>query len=130
MQAVYLDSSALVKLVIGEDESPALREYLRRRPTRVTCGLARVEVPRAVRAHGRPATVRARQLLDRLLVLRVDDLLLDEPADLADDVLRSLDAIHLSAARALGPDLAEVVTYDRRMIEAAERLGLPTAAPG
>jgi hypothetical protein len=43
--AAYLDASALVKLVIAEDESAALRRFLRSYPVRVSCGLARVEVP-------------------------------------------------------------------------------------
>jgi len=43
--------------------------------------------------------------------------------------LRSLDAIHLAAARALGDALAELITYDRRMAEAAEGIGLRVIAP-
>jgi uncharacterized protein len=43
--------------------------------------------------------------------------------------VRSLDAIHLATARELGRDLAQVVTYDERMVEAAKRLGLETASP-
>lgn len=43
---VYLDSSALVKLVIAESESPGLRRYLAREPDRASCGPARVEVLR------------------------------------------------------------------------------------
>ena len=60
---VYLDSSALVKLVIAEPESQALRRYLRSEPQRASCALARVEVLRAVRSHGAKALARARQVL-------------------------------------------------------------------
>ena len=45
-------------------------------------------------------------------------------------VVRSLDAIHLAAARRLGDQVGKVVTYDRRMFEAATLLGLTAAAPG
>ena len=55
---VYLDSSALVKLVVLEPESRALRAYLRGEPQRVSCGLARTEVLRAVRPVG-PAAIAA-----------------------------------------------------------------------
>ena len=127
--AVYLDSSAIVKLVILETESGALIDHLEGRPTRVSCALARVEVIRAVRDHGQAAINRARRLLERISLLRLDDLLLDEAADLTGATLRSLDAIHLAAARALGTELAEVVTYDRRMAEAASDLGLRVSAP-
>jgi predicted nucleic acid-binding protein len=127
--AVYLDSSAIVKLVVAEAESSALAGHLRRRPVRASCALARVEVVRAVEAHGEPAVSRARALLDRIWLVRLDDALLDAAAGLPGRGLRSLDAIHLAAARALGDDLAEVVTYDRRMADAATRLGVSVAAP-
>lgn len=126
---VYLDSSALVKLVVLEPESDALAGHLRQRPSRVSCALARVEVIRAVRSHGQPAINRARQLLARIALLRLDDVLLDEAAVLNEGNLRSLGAIHLAAARALGDGLTELITYDRRMADAAETSGLPVAAP-
>jgi uncharacterized protein len=126
---VYLDSSALVKLVVAEGESSALTDHLRERPSRVSCALARVEVIRAVRAHGQPAVVRARQLLERISLLRLDDALLDQAATLDGTVVRSLDAIHLAAAQTLGHGLAEVITYDVRMADVARQIGLPVAAP-
>jgi predicted nucleic acid-binding protein len=126
---VYLDSSALVKLVVAEPESAGLRRNLRGRPVRVSCALARVEVPRAVRAHGRAALQRAQQVLARIRLIRVDDTLLDAAASLDPGVLRSLDAIHLAAAQALGDSLRELVTYDARMAEAAALVGLPAASP-
>jgi uncharacterized protein len=39
--------------------------------------------------------------------------------------LRTLDAIHLACALALGDDLAGVLTYDHRMADAAPRVALP-----
>jgi uncharacterized protein len=125
----YLDSSALVKLIVREAESEALLAYLQTRPTRASCALARVEVIRAVRPHGRAAVTRARQLLERILLLRLDDSLLEDAATLGGTDLRSLDALHLSAARVLGDGLTELVTYDRRMAAAAEDAGLPVLAP-
>jgi predicted nucleic acid-binding protein len=127
--AVYLDSSAIVKLVVAEAESRALADYLRDHPSRVSCALARVEVIRAVRPHGTAAVGRAGQLLARISLLRLDDVLLDAAADLEGTTLRSLDAIHLAAARAFGDELAEVVTYDRRMADAAHGFGLAVSAP-
>lgn len=127
--AVYLDSSAIVKLVIRERESDALGGHLRKRPHRVSCALARVEVVRAVSDHGQPAITRARRVLGRIALLRLDDLLLDAAAALSGAHLRSLDAIHLAAAQALGGELAEVVTYDRRMADAARQVGLPVSSP-
>jgi predicted nucleic acid-binding protein len=127
--AVYLDSSALVRLVVSESESDALVSYLRDHPNRVSCALARVEVVHAARPHGDAATRRARELLDRISLLRLDDVLLNAAADLGGETLRSLDAVHLAAARALGGSLTAIVTYDDRMAKAAESIDLVVSAP-
>lgn len=127
--AVYLDSSALVKLVVREVDSAALRRYLRRQTRRVSCALARVEVVRAVRPHGPEAVARARAVLQRIDLLQLDDSLLDAAAALDAVMLRSLDAIHVAAARELRGELSAIVTYDARMAKAAAALGLHVAAP-
>lgn len=126
---VFLDSSALVKLVIREPETPALRRYLASHPQRIACQLVRTEVPRAVRQFGPRALAKARSVLQRVQIIRLDDDLLDAAANLDPMVLRSLDAIHLATAQLLARELEAVVTYDRRMRTAAERLGLVVAAP-
>ena len=126
---VYLDSSALVKLVVAERESAALRRDLREEPDRATCALAKVEVVRAVRPHGAAAVARARRVLQRLDLVRLDDELLEAAAMLDGGVLRTLDAIHLVAARALGDELTTIITYDQRMGVAARAIGLTVSAP-
>lgn len=118
-----------MKLVVREAESAALRGYLKRHPESSSCALARVEVVRSVRVHGQPALARARQVLERLQLLRLDDPLLDAAGALDDEGLRSLDAIHIAAARMLGAELSSLVTYDRRMGAGARELGLPVAEP-
>jgi predicted nucleic acid-binding protein len=129
---LYLDSSALVKLIQREMESSALRRYLRRHPDdrRVTSALARVEVVRAVAGGGPRATAHARRQLTRVDQVALDRDLLDAAATLAPgERLRSLDAIHLASAHALASDLRAVVTYDERMAAAALALGMLTEAP-
>ncbi len=127
---LYLDSSALVKLVVVEAESASLGSYLRAfSGRRASSALARVEVPRAVRAEGNWAVISARTLLGKFDLLAMPPDLLDEAADLAPAGLRSLDAIHLASALRLGPRLTALVGYDRRLTEAATALGLPVAAP-
>ena len=126
---VYLDSSALVKLVVAEPESVALRRYLAGESERASCMLAWVEVHRAVRAQGSAALTRARRLLQRLHLVQLDEELLEAAAALDPRVLRSLDAIHLAAAQVFGGELTALVTYDRRMAVAAGVLELTVAAP-
>ena len=68
--------------------------------------------------------------LDSLDQLVVDRDLLLAAGRLGPDGLRTLDAIHLAAAGAAGGDLGGVVTYDSRMAEAGQALGLEILAPG
>src|SRR5262249_5855371 len=117
------------KLVVHEPRSAALRAYLRRQPERLSCGLARTEVLRAVRPLGPAALETARRLLRSVDLIRLDDALLDAAGVLEPLTLRSLDAIHPPAAQLVAPALRAVVTYDRRMADAAASLGLSVATP-
>lgn len=135
MALFYTDSSALVKLVRDESESPTLRAFLADADL-VSCEICLTEVPRAIRrAASEEPELPLELLLQRagelfealgLLALERDVLLaagaLDEPA------LRSLDAIHLVAAIALSP-LDGFVSYDERQSAAARLAGLRTFAP-
>jgi predicted nucleic acid-binding protein len=121
-----------VKLVQREAESEALRRFLRRhRDDRfATCTLARVEVVRAVLSGGPSAVASARRQLSRLDQISLDKDLLDRAATPGvAGLIRSLDAIHLSAAQMMGAELRAVVTYDERMAMAAADLGIVVEAP-
>jgi hypothetical protein len=82
-----------------------------------------------VRHHGPTAIGRARQIVERFDLVRIDDSLLDAAALLPVERLRSLDAIHLAAAQRLGRDLSLLVSYDERMLAAARELGIAVATP-
>ena len=129
-RVLYVDSSALVKLVIDESESVALTRELRDRPTVVSSALALVEVLRAVRIQSRGdlnAETRARELLASCQLVHPRDRVLEDAAGLASADLRTLDAIHLASALQVAPDA--VVTYDRRLAEAATAARLSLLAP-
>jgi predicted nucleic acid-binding protein len=128
-RATYLDASAIVKLVVAEPESKALRAYLRRRRPLVSSALARTEVGRALLPLGAEAARRGSDVLGRVHLVRVSDRVLDAAARLPSTELRSLDAIHLATASQLGASLARVVTYDQRVSTAAAALGFPVVAP-
>ncbi|MFC0861236.1 type II toxin-antitoxin system VapC family toxin [Sphaerimonospora cavernae] len=128
---IYLDSSALVKLVVRESETDVLGQWLAARATPVvTCALARTEVPRAVRSHGPEAIAGARSLVSRLRIIALDDRLLDAAGEIGSPNLRSLDAVHLCAAQALDRALDWFVAYDKRLLAAAEDAAMPTISPG
>jgi predicted nucleic acid-binding protein len=129
---IYLDSSALVKLVQREAESDALRRFLRRhRDDRLaTSALARVEVVRAVLSGGPNAVASARRQLSRVDQISLDTDLLDRVAMLTpESLLRSLDAIHLSSAQVIGAEFRAIVTYGERLALIATSLGLLVEAP-
>ena len=128
---IYLDSSALLKLVVPESESVALFEFLADRPARVSSALSRVEVHRALKRAGcsNKQIARSDRVLDAISMMRIDDAILDAAARLAPSTLRSLDAIHLATALAVGEDLDAVVVYDDRLAGAVKRAGLRSLAP-
>jgi predicted nucleic acid-binding protein len=130
VSALYLDSSAFIKTVVQESETDALRAYLAGERGRcVSSALIRTEAMRAARFQGPETLTRVRDGLRRIDLVAVDDRILDAAGLLDPGVLRSLDAIHIATALALGDDLDAVVTYDGRMIDAASLLGIPTATP-
>lgn len=128
-RATYLDSSAIVKLVVREPESAALRRYLRRRRPLISSALARTEVARALLPLGADVVARGHDVLARFDLARVNDRVLTAAGSMVPENIRSLDAIHLATAQQVGADLARIVTYDDRMSRAARALGLPVAAP-
>lgn len=129
MAAVYLDSSAIVKLAVREPESDALRRYLSARRPRVSSAVARTEVMRALLQQGASARQAGRRVLAHLDLLRVDNRVLDLAGGLLPFELCTLDAIHLATAQRLGADLGRLCTYDARLRAAAEALGIAVVAP-
>src|SRR5213594_2103186 len=126
-----MSGSALVKIVVAEPESDALLAFLRSRPDRLSSALSLTEVPRALRRADFAVAVRrrAQRVLARLALVDVDRRILSAAAALEPSALRTLDAIHLATALVVREDLAGLVTYDRRLAVAAERLDLDVLAP-
>lgn len=135
----YLDSSAIVKLIGSEPETAALAAWLRPAGTDlVTSQLALTEVARALAKAGHSGAARDLSQLDghvmhagqhairAMPVTR--DVLIAAPS-VRPPGLRSLDAIHVATAAALGPSLRAFVTYDDRQAVGAREMGLPVAIP-
>ena len=127
-RVTYLDSSAIVKLVVREPESAALRRYVRRRRL-VSSALARAEVARAVTPLGETASRRARDVLSRIDLVRINDRVLTLAGAMEPASLRTLDAVHLATASLFGATLTRIVCYDERMSRAAEAGGWRVTAP-
>jgi hypothetical protein len=126
---LYLDSSAIVKLVVPEPETKALRDLLRSWPERVSSVIARIEVERVARRIGGGAIRRARSVLSRLALVEMDEAVVRTAAGLQPAELRTLDAIHLATALSLGEDLGVLCAYDARLGDASAAAGVEVVAP-
>lgn len=69
------------------------------------------------------------ELFGDIAIVELDSVVGESARWLRPVTLRTLDAIHLASALTLLPELDALVTYDRRLAEAAEMLGLPVVAP-
>lgn len=128
---IYVDTSALVKLIVVEAETTALRRYLETfsADTHFTAAIARTELVRAVARHGVVDVVaNARSALRRLDLVALTNSVLDAAATMLPPELRTLDAIHLAAAHT-APELRAMVTYDARLGHAATDAGIAVVAP-
>lgn len=128
---IYLDTSALVKLVIEEPESSALEHWLllqeaprrdqRDRPCRAAAVCRRL-TPESVAP--------AQLLLADLPIIPLDGWLVDVAETIGPPELRTLDALHLAAAFSAGDLLTAFVTYGKRLRDAALLTNLPVVTPG
>ena len=128
---VYIDSSALLKLVLSEPETPALIKALSQWPDRVSSVLLPVECRRIVLRAGNPAAVVAKleQELAGVTTIRLEEPVQKLAAMIGPPGLRSLDAIHLASALSIGDYPEAFVTYDERLAEAARTVGLNVLSP-
>lgn len=129
---IYLDSSALLKLVRREDESTALLDWLdvRLKQPVVTSEFGRVEVLRAARRISPRVVAEARAVLADLDLVTLDRAVQDVAVDVGAPLLRTLDALHLASALLLGKAVTAFVAYDHRLADAARSVGLVVVAPG
>jgi predicted nucleic acid-binding protein len=132
---IYMDTSALTKLLIAEPETPELRAWLAVQSGQgeyaATSTLGRVELMRVVARFGEPGqSERARYLLDGLDILPLTEPVIALAETIGPPSLRTLDAIHLAAAAQIEQELTAVVTYDHRLLDGCREVGLTTASPG
>ena len=121
--SIYLDTSALAKLVVVEAESDALRTWLASQTGTflATNTIGVVELHRLTSRISQEANGAAVTLLARIDVLELIPASLGLAAQLPPPEVGTLDALHIASA-ALLPD--------QRMAQAARAYGLPVNSPG
>lgn len=128
MSIWYLDTSAALKLLIEEPESPALAQTVdREQPDLVAGWLLETELRRAAQRLPALGMDVVSEFLAGVSLYEMPGSLFREAGILPGETLRSLDALHLAAAVRIGVDL--VLTYDVRMADSARLLGLPVLSP-
>lgn len=129
---IYLDTTAMLKLIVTEPETQALTDYLAARTDTVwfTCALARVELLRATAALPAEATDHAHHILDGLDTVAMTDRLVAAATALKPAPQRTLDALHIAAALTAGPQLHTLITYDPQLSDAAAHHHITTTHPG
>ncbi len=127
---MYLDASAIVKLVVREKETDDLIGYLGDAEP-VSSEIAEVEVLRAVylKTGAEESIARAEAVLRRFSLVALDDELRRDAARARPADLRSLDAIHLASCLRLAKQLDAVVVYDRRLADALRATSIRVDAP-
>ncbi len=130
MTGVYVDSSALVKLVVEEPESTALRAYLLDNGPIYASRVAAIELRRAVRRQALPDSVgQAESVLEAVRFIELDEPMTRLAGTAEPPKQRTLDAIHLIAALAIGDECGAFVSYDAVLNGAAQAAGLVVQAP-
>lgn len=130
MTTAYLHASALVKLVVAEPESDALRASLEQVDLRVTSIVGRVELERAARKHddeGIDARVTSTLAPVDILPLHAANASL--AGIIAPMALRTLDAIHLATLLEISDDVDRFYCYDDRLADAARGHGIIVVSP-
>ncbi len=127
-RVAYVDASAIVKLIVDEPGSGAMRRWNVEADRVLT---SRVGIIEATRAAGRrdhdPAHLRS--VLSSLDVIELDAAIGGQAGSLHPLGIRALDAIHVASALAAGSELDSFVTYDERQAAAARGVGLPVVIP-
>jgi hypothetical protein len=127
---IYVDASAIITLIAGSRQASELRDFLAAKPTMPmgTSTLGFVETVRTLDQIGDYPGVMA-DLVAGFTEILVTEEVRDAAARLPNRV-RTLDAVHIASAQILDDALDVLVTYDKRMYDVAQSVGLPVAAPG
>jgi predicted nucleic acid-binding protein len=126
---IYIDTSALLKLIFDEAGSVALETYLPDGAELISSKLLQVEARRGTLRRAAGRLPRLDVLLSEIETVAISDVVIESAGRLPDPMLRSLDAIHLATALLIREDVDVLLSYDDRLTAAAAAHGIKTASP-
>ena len=129
---IYLDPTAIMKLITTTPESSALTDYLRvhTETTWFTCAISRADVMRAAATTHPDAIEHAQHVLAGLDLVAVTDRLLDAAIALTPAPAHTADALHIAAALSAGTQLHTLITYNPKLAHDAAAHNITTIHPG
>jgi predicted nucleic acid-binding protein len=129
MAAVYVDTSAIGRILLGEPDAPAVLRDLADFDQHIASRLMRIELRRLALREG--LLDAADQLLSGVALIPLDEAVLAAAETVPPVTVATLDAIHLATALRLATagGLDAVMTYDVRLADGAEQHGLRVLKP-
>ena len=125
----YLDSSAILKLIIKEAESDSLRKFINTKV--ITSALSRVEVIRTLSLNDESLIIAGQMVLEKFELMPLSRPILTIAENFSSQItLRSLDALQVASVIFLSPMVKSLITYDKNMIKNAKALGISVVSPG
>jgi uncharacterized protein len=125
---IYLDSSVALAQLLREPRRPADTLWGR---SLVSSKLLEYEIWNRVHAYRLSGSLgeQARQLLARVVLIKLDDPVLARALEPFPMSLRTLDSLHLATMDFIirSGEAVDLASYDNRLIAAAEALGIPIA---
>ena len=125
----FLDSSAIIKLIVEESESKSLRSFL---PTSIVASrISRLEVLRNINRIEPKKLDRAREKMNGLSYVEINEHVLKNAEEIALALeIKSLDAIQAGSALFIKDLITGVISYDKNLNGALTRLGIKVISPG
>ena len=129
MSTLYLDTSALGRVLAHEPDAKMIERTVARFDQQVSSRLLRLELHRLALRHGRLAAVD--RLLSGISLIPISDELLTLAETLEPARVATLDAVHLATAVRLasGARLDALMTYDKQLAAGARHHGLKVLSP-
>lgn len=130
MAGVYLDTSALGRVVLDEPEAVAIGTALAAFDVVVSSRLLRIELHRVGLRTG-VAHEEIETWLAGVALVPIDDAILSAAERVSPASVATLDAIHLATALQLAAErhVTSIMTFDVRLAEGAREHGLTVVAP-